>query len=941
LNRLDLRTILTSLLLIAIASILQITSVTSAAEAGGWFDAKPTLQYDTELTSGQVLKNSQCTNMTVTVVSNIFSSIVSNEQQICMVSTSAGLISAGGTIIQPNGFSKAYAIKDFTPGNNAFIPVANQATVMLIHGDRAFPGVNVSIYKNFYSHLKFNIFSQRFELYDQPDVTLKYSDGREMPFNTSTMTISEDGRFVVVDLVYQGYVRIDLSTYEVMPFAPTLPRDSANDILSSATAIDSTGRYAAIGYGWDWGSKFFTITDLDTCTSKLATDNYSKSVFSCKTVNYFSYLQSQIPGFQSVSGLRFTNDHVLITDVYVGNHTYKRYILTAAGTETSREQYLAMGDSYISGEGAYDYRAGTDTDVNKCHQSLLAYPELFAGKFSSSASVACSGAVVDNIIGNDDKNHDYQLRTGEIPPSPDQQALAKEERLPGVVKQNDFVGQDNPEVVTLSIGGNDVGFSDIVKKCIVPFNKFSSASQNCYQTYEDRLELVNTVNSTFDSLYKTYLAAKGDSHNRRVYVIGYPQVVSPTADSCALNLRMSAQDRQFAAELVAYLDSVIERAADKAGVQYVDTQDAFDGHKLCDDTKNVAVNGLTEGNDAALIIGNESYHPNALGHQLLADKILASTHNLTTPMPAADVSVTDPKVSPDLPILQAPKENRVVYEVLNATQDIVEVINWAAPTSVSISSFSGTLLPNSVYTAVLHSTPVQLGTVKTDASGEIHAQLTVPTSVDPGYHTIHFYGKNLAGDPVDIQKLVYVEFSNDDYDGDGVVNAADSCLSLPDSGVDADKDGIDDACDAVISDPPIPVVDPIAMPEPSTQPDPSTPPSAQSSPSPIAQPADMSGSTMQPAAPITPTDILRLPKAIALGPTKQLEQQVVGVEDDTISTMSTPTVLGITAVDKPSNSIAQTARTSNHHALGKWFLICGIVLLLLASSCIGMRRKRL
>ena len=69
---------------------------------------------------------------------------------------------------------------------------------------------------------------------------------------------------------------------------------------------------------------------------------------------------------------------------------------------------MALGDSYTSGEGAYDYRNGTDTSTNQCHSSVAAYPELITQALFSNAgghSVACSGATIDDITNLNDGYH--------------------------------------------------------------------------------------------------------------------------------------------------------------------------------------------------------------------------------------------------------------------------------------------------------------------------------------------------------------------------------------------------------------------------------------------------------------------------------------------------------------------------------------------------------
>jgi hypothetical protein len=109
--------------------------------------------------------------------------------------------------------------------------------------------------------------------------------------------------------------------------------------------------------------------------------------------------------------------------------------------------YVAMGDSYSSGEGngSYTLDGNTNTSADMCHRSLNSYPEdLFTVLPYSTGSftdVACSGAETHDFIYPNAQNHE--------------------------AAQISAAGLGNStNVVTFTIGGDDAGFGEALKGCV-------------------------------------------------------------------------------------------------------------------------------------------------------------------------------------------------------------------------------------------------------------------------------------------------------------------------------------------------------------------------------------------------------------------------------------------------------------------------------------------
>jgi hypothetical protein len=188
-------------------------------------------------------------------------------------------------------------------------------------------------------------------------------------------------------------------------------------------------------------------------------------------------------------------------------------------------------------------------------------------------------------------------------------------------------------------------------------------------------------------------------------------------------------------------------------------QDAFDGYRLCETKKGYsAMNGITAGDDRPFSlgpIGAESYHPTRLGYQLLEDKILSATNNLSSQMPSPDTSADLPSET-GLEILNAPKSGRPI-NAINYDDDVANDVQYRGGAR-NITYKSGKFLfkPASKVKVYLKSDPVFLGEFDTDQSGNVDIEVNASVDIPTGFHTLHIYGTNIVGQPVDIQKVIYV-----------------------------------------------------------------------------------------------------------------------------------------------------------------------------------------
>ena len=230
-------------------------------------------------------------------------------------------------------------------------------------------------------------------------------------------------------------------------------------------------------------------------------------------------------------------------------------VLTAAPASAA-VNYVALGDSYASGLGAGNYSGGS------CDRSSGAYPQLWANANhpSSFAFVACSGATTTDVINN-------QIS-----------ALSSATTL-----------------VSVTIGGNDVGFSNVMITCVLGSTSDCVNAVNQAEA-EARSKLPGALNALFGDI-------KTRAPNARVVVSGYPEFYDLSKSSGCVGL--STTDRTALDGGADLLDSVISAAAGQAGFAYAEVRGAFTGHEICDSSSWLhSVDWLNLG---------DSYHPTASG----------------------------------------------------------------------------------------------------------------------------------------------------------------------------------------------------------------------------------------------------------------------------------------------------------------------------------------
>lgn len=276
---------------------------------------------------------------------------------------------------------------------------------------------------------------------------------------------------------------------------------------------------------------------------------------------------------------------------------------SVADSASGPGRYVALGDSFASGEGAYSYDAGTDTNANKCHRSAHAYARTLGDYASDPGAlprqtdfVACSGAITTNVVGDSDHRGTQWNEPLQI----------------------DRLGPD-VKLVTISIGGNDVGFAPVLEKCV----KNAAWDTACL---DQDAEVTARIRDIGPRLTWVYQRIKRAAPNARVLVVGYPHLF-PLGGHDGCN-HLNRDDQNWMNDKTVQLDNVIRASAGAAGVEYVDMYGAVEGHEICG-SSDPWVNDLMVHHASCSLqwlpcspqSEPESFHPNRQGHQEFARRI--------------------------------------------------------------------------------------------------------------------------------------------------------------------------------------------------------------------------------------------------------------------------------------------------------------------------------
>lgn len=713
-----------------------------AQNVSSWLNGNPGLSAPETVASGQLPEsvamtgNIPCSSRTFTTRPAIPPLQKAETASACAVATPLGMTASGG---YSNIFKSDAKVFNSSGGPAIFYPVPGSNALIVIENTALGKRLQYFSQGLLAARRDYNSLTKELRLYlpGTPDWTLRDDAGKDLYVRPESMSFSANGRWMVVDSEFVAMLRVDLNTRQVIPFsAPYVYHLGLS--VTPHTTIDDGGETVITTS--DRGD--IILTDITSCAK---TPTSITGPVGCRRISYEAFLKSKVNGYYRVYQPRFVNES-LVTLFISYNTTpsiraLAEYRLAPAGYSLQTDDYLALGDSYTSGEGTGDYFLGTDTNDNTCHLSPLSYPYLLGAQLGLNRyhSVACSGARIQDIT-----------QYAQKPRPPNNNSLGS--LLPGLRTQLQYVRDQYPTVITVSISGNDIGFGDKQKQCLMP--------GTCFSSYEDRLELVREMNAQLPRLVDMLAQLrKAASPNTKIFVLGYPQPILAQG-SCPANVLLNEEERLLISQVVDYLNQVISIAASRSGVVYVDVGQAFTGFRLCETTASLsAMNGLVLGNDLPFSfgpVGNESYHPNQRGHQLYAQVIRTHAAGFNVAMPSPNLTGQLPDENSGLELLAAPKSNRSVRQLEYDAAIAADRIAANSNLTIALEGSAHFLEPGSQVTIELHSEPIRLGTAIVKPDSSVTSIVTIPAEISDGFHTLHVLGHDVVGNAIDVYKTLYV-----------------------------------------------------------------------------------------------------------------------------------------------------------------------------------------
>lgn len=349
--------------------------------------------------------------------------------------------------------------------------------------------------------------------------------------------------------------------------------------------------------------------------------------------------------------------------------------------------WLALGDSYGAGEGATQATGFCQRSPNAAGpKAATILREERGWTISPETFSACTGYLAADVFSTRQAltGGSYNIFGEPVEFDPTNADLGQDRSLADWVIAQAGTSDPKYDVISVSLGGNDIGFADIVTDCLwatdIPKETWSAFSSSyAYDAgcddallsggFERRIDALfddstndgfagdpakaDNAGTTLGSLQQLYraIADRFLAPGGVIVVMGYPRLITPSStwqswrgDQCNLIRRVDADALGSGAE---YFDSKMRAAVEQLGSQfvYLSRLDVFDDganyHSLCArgvEWLNTPLLFLRDGTGRL----ERGFHPNDLGYLATAERLAGIVEQRLgarpepTPTPAFD-----------------------------------------------------------------------------------------------------------------------------------------------------------------------------------------------------------------------------------------------------------------------------------------------------------------
>ena len=266
-------------------------------------------------------------------------------------------------------------------------------------------------------------------------------------------------------------------------------------------------------------------------------------------------------------------------------------LVTSAAAATAAPRYVALGDSYAAGPVI-----PIQLPPFGCLKSSNNYGHLvqLQTPFPEFADPTCSGAKTDHMT-----------QTQNVDPGPNP-------------PQFDSLTADTA-VVTLTIGGNDIGFSSIAEDCFTAQPTGSPCKDKYTAGGQD--EISRRIQQTAPKVAAVLQGIKTRSPQSTTYVVNYSAIFPHHGPGCYPQMPVAKGDVPYLRAKQEELNGMLAMQAATNGAKLVDVYAASVGHDACTLPGQRWVEPVVPANAAAPL------HPNLLGMKAMADLVIAAMHS--------------------------------------------------------------------------------------------------------------------------------------------------------------------------------------------------------------------------------------------------------------------------------------------------------------------------